>query len=77
MDIMGIIIIIAAMLILFKITAFILKIIGKVIGIVFGLVGYILLGVLAVFAFGMAMIFLPAIVVLGLLGITGIAKGVI
>ena len=66
MDIMGIIIIIAAMLILFKITAFILKIIGKVIGIVFGLVGYILLGVLAFFAFGMAMIFLPIIVVCGL-----------
>ena len=60
MDIIGIIIIIAAMVILFKITAFILKIIGKAIGLVFGLIGYILLGVLAVFAFGMAMIFLPS-----------------
>ena len=53
MDIIGIIIIIAAMVILFKITGFILKIIGKAIGLVFGLIGYILLGVLAVFAFGM------------------------
>ena len=44
---------------------------------IFGLIGYAFLGILAVGAFGMAMIFLPAIVVLGLLGITGIAKGVI
>ena len=76
MDIIGIIIIIAAMVILFKITAFILKIIGKAIGLVFGLVGYILLGVLAVFAFGMAMIFLPIIVVCGLVGIIALASRV-
>ena len=76
MDIIGIIIIIAAMVILFKITAFILKIIGKAIGLVFGLIGYILLGVLAVFAFGMAMIFLPIIVVCGLVGITALASRV-
>ena len=76
MDIIGIIIVIAAMVILFKITAFILKIIGKAIGIVFGLIGYILLGVLAVFAFGMAMIFLPIIVVCGLGGIIALASRV-
>ena len=69
MEIMGIIIVVAAMLILFKITAFVLKIIGKVFGFVFGLIGYILLGVLAVFAFGMAMVFLPIIVICGLGGI--------
>lgn len=74
MDIIGIIIIIAAMVILFKITAFLLKIIGKAIGIVFGLIGYILLGILAVFAFGMAMIFLPIIVVCGLGGIIALAS---
>ena len=76
MDIIGIIIIIAAMLILLKITTFILKIIGKVAGIIFGLIGYILLGILAVFAFGMAMIFLPIIVVCGLGGILALASRV-
>ena len=76
MDIIGIIIIIAAMVILFKITAFILKIIGKAIGLVFGLIGYILLGVLAVFAFGMAMIFLPIIVICGLGSIIALASRV-
>ena len=76
MDIIGIIIIIAAMVILFKITGFILKIIGKAIGLVFGLVGYILLGVLAVFAFGMAMIFLPIIVVCGLGAVIALASRV-
>ena len=76
MDIIGIIIIIAAMVILFKITGFILKIIGKAIGLVFGLFVYILLGVFAVFAFGMAMIFLPIIVVCGLGGIIALASRV-
>ena len=76
MDIIGIIIIIAAMLILLKITTFILKIIGKVAGIIFGLIGYILLGILSVFAFGMAMIFLPIIVVCGLGGILALASRV-
>ena len=76
MDIIGIIIVIAAMVILFKITAFILKIIGKAIGLVFGLIGYILLGVLAVFAFGMAMIFLPIIVICGLGSIIALASRV-
>ena len=74
MEIMGIIIVVAAMLILFKITAFILKIIGKVFGFVFCLIGYILLGVLAVFAFGMAMVFLPIIVICGLGGILALVS---
>ena len=74
MEIMGIIIVVAAMLILFKITAFILTIIGKVFGFVFGLIGYILLGVLAVFAFGMAMVFLPIIVICGLGGILALVS---
>ena len=74
MEIMGIIIVVVAMLILFKITAFILKIIGKVFGFVFGLIGYILLGVLAVFAFGMAMVFLPIIVICGLGGILALVS---
>ena len=56
MEIMGIIIVVAAMLILF------------------GLIGYILLGVLAVFAFGMAMVFLPIIMICGLGGILALVS---
>ena len=74
---MEMIILIIMMFVLFKILGFVFKIVGSVLGFVFGLIGYVFLGILAVGAFGMAMIFLPAIVVLGLLGITGIAKGVI
>ena len=74
---MEMIILIIMMFVLFKITGFVFKIVGSVLGFVFGLIGYAFLGMMAVDAIGMAMIFLPSIVVLGLLGITGIAKGVI
>lgn len=74
---MELIILIIMMYVIFKITGFIFRIVGSVLGFVFGLIGYVFLGVLAVGAFGMALIFLPVIVVLGVLGITGLAKGVI
>lgn len=55
--------------VLFKITGFLFSVVGKVLGCVFGIIGYVLLGVLYVAAFGMAIAFLPAIFLIGIVGI--------
>lgn len=63
--------------VLFKITGFLFSVVGKVLGCVFGIIGYVLLGVLYVAAFGMAIAFLPVILLIGMAGIAAlIAKPV-
>ena len=64
------------MFVLFKVTGFLFSIVGKVLGLVFGIVGYVLISVLSVAAFGMAIIFLPIIVILGIVGIGALAGSV-
>ena len=66
---MEIIILVLMMFVLFSI-------VGKVLGLVFGIIGYVLIGVLSVAAFGMAIIFLPIIVILGIVGIGALAGSV-
>ena len=73
---MEIIILVLMMFVLFKVTRFLFSIVGKVLGLVFGIIGYVLIGVLSVAAFGMAIIFLPIIVILGIVGIGALAGSV-
>lgn len=53
----------------FKLTGLIFKICGKLIGGLFGLVGYILVGVLAIAGFGIAMAFVPVIITVAIIAI--------
>lgn len=73
---MEIIILVLMMFVLFKVTGFLFSIVGKVLGLVFGIIGYVLIGVLSVAAFGMAIFFLPIIVILGIVGIGALAGSV-
>jgi hypothetical protein len=74
---MEIMILVLMMFVLFKVTGFLFKIVGKMLGIVFGITGYVLLGVLSVAAFGMALAFLPLIVLIGIAGIAALAGRVV
>ena len=74
---MEILALILMLFVLFKITGFFFHIAGKVLGCVFGIIGYVLIGVLYVAAFGMAIAFLPVILLIGIAGIAAlIAKPV-
>ena len=73
---MEIIILVLMMFVLFKVTGFLFSIVGKVLGLVFGIIGYVLIGVLSVAAFGMTIVFLPLIVILGIVGIGALAGSV-
>ena len=58
----------------FKLTGLIFKICGKLIGGIFGLIGYILIGVLAITVFGIAVAFVPILIVVGIVAIVACAK---
>jgi len=60
----------------FKITGLIFRICGKVIGGIFGLIGYFLIGFLAVAGFGIAFICIPMIFVIGIVSIVACAAAV-
>ena len=57
------------MVLMFKITVFTFKVVGKVMGWMLGIVGWLILAVLAVTAFGLTIIALPIILVVGLFSI--------
>lgn len=65
----SIIFVILMMVLMFKITVFTFKVVGKVMGWVLGIVGWLILAVLAVTAFGLTIIALPIILVVGLFSI--------
>ena len=67
---MTFIIFILVMYLLFKITGFMLGIFGRLLGGIFGLIGYLILGVLAVTACGLAVFALPIIIVIGIAAVT-------
>ncbi|MCQ2400943.1 MAG: hypothetical protein MJ059_03345 [Lachnospiraceae bacterium] len=51
---------------IFKLTGWLLRIVGKIFGAVLGVIGYTILGFLAIGAFGLAIIALPIILVAGI-----------
>ncbi len=57
--------VIVLMVLMFKITVFTFKVVGKVMGWVLGIVGWLILAVLAVTAFGLTIIALPIILIVG------------
>ena len=59
----SIIVFIIMMVILFKLTGFLFKVAGKLIGAVFSFVGWLVLGVLAICATGLAFIIVPVVVI--------------
>ncbi len=74
---MEILALILMLFVLFKITGFFFHIAGKVLGCIFGIIGYVLLGIVYVTVFGVAMVFLPVILLIGIAGIAAlIAKPV-
>lgn len=65
----SILFVILMMVLMFKITVFTFKVVGKVMGWMLGIVGWLILAVLAVTAFGLTIIALPIILVIGLFSI--------
>ena len=65
----SILFVIVMMVLMFKITVFTFKVVGKVMGWMLGIVGWLILAVLAVTAFGLTIIALPSILVVGLFSI--------
>ena len=68
---MSIIVTILLLVLFFKITGFVLKICGAILGAVLSLIGYLILGSLLVTGFGLALIFIPIIMVVGVFSIIG------
>ena len=64
-----ILILILFLVVFFKMVGLFLKIFGKILGIMFSLLGYIILGVVAVYVIGFAFFVLPVIIVLGIISI--------
>lgn len=62
--------------VVFKITGLIFKICGKIIGGILGLVGYIIVGCLAIAGFGLAISFIPIIIVVAIVSIIACASTV-
>ena len=65
----SILFVILMMVLMFKITVFTFKVVGKVMGWMLGILGWLILAVLAVTAFGLTIIALPIILVVGLFSI--------
>ncbi len=60
-----------ALVIMFKLTGFFLRLCGKLIGVFFSIAGYALIGTLAVGAIGLGMLVIPLVVIAGLFSIIG------
>ena len=68
---LGFIVIIALLVLAFKFVGFLLKICGKLLGGFFGILGYALIGVIAVGLFKIAFVAIPIILVIGIATIIG------
>ena len=69
----SIIVFIIMMVILFKLTGFLFKVAGKLIGAIFSFVGWLVLGVLAICATGLAFIIVPVVVIVCVASISSAA----
>ncbi len=66
---MEIVIAVVIAFLFFKATFFILKLCGKVLGIILSLCGYVLIGIFAVVGLGCAVVMLPVILIFGVIGL--------
>lgn len=69
---MGILLTIFCVILLFKLTGLFFRVCGKILGVIFSLIGYALIGMLMVTAFGIALRALPFLLLVGI-GATAIA----
>jgi hypothetical protein len=72
-DMLSLIIVILMMVILFKLTGFAFHIAGKILGGILGIIGWLILAGLAVTAFGLAMFFIPVILIGGVIALIAAA----
>ncbi len=62
---LGLLLVILFMVILFKITGFVFHIVGRLLGGILGIFGWLFLAALAVTVFGLAIVFIPVILLIG------------
>lgn len=69
---MGIIFTILMVCLLFKICGWMLKLCGKILGAAFSLIGYLIVGVIAFAGFGLAIIVIPIVLIVGIATVIGL-----
>lgn len=62
-------IVILVMVVLFKVTGFMFRIAGKLLGGILGIIGWLILGGLAISVFGLALFVLPIILIVGIVAL--------
>lgn len=67
--IIPLILFILALIVMFKVTGFFLRLCGKILGVLFSIAGYALIGILVVGAIGLGMVIIPLVVIAGLFSI--------
>ena len=67
--ILSTLLVIGILALMFKVTGWVFGLFGKLLGILFGGIGYILIGILAVGILGIAFFIVPIIVIVGIISI--------
>lgn len=68
---MAIFLTVVSVLLMFKLTGFLLRVCGLVLGVIFSLVGYLLLGLLLMPLFSAALFVIPTLLVIGAVTVLG------
>ena len=66
---LSLLIVILVMVVLFKVTGFMFNIAGKLLGGIFGIIGWLILGGLAISVFGLALFVFPIILIVGIVAL--------
>lgn len=70
---LSLLIVVFMMVILFKITLFMFRVVGKILGGILGVIGWLILGGLAITVFGLALFALPIILIVGIVALIAAA----
>ncbi len=68
-EMLSFLIVILVMVVLFKVTGFMFHIAGKLLGGILGIIGWLILGGLAISVFGLALFVLPIILIVGIVAL--------
>ena len=68
---MSLLLMFVSVLLMFKLTGFLLRVCGRVLGVIFSLAGYLLLGLLLMPLFSAALFVIPALLVIGAVTVLG------
>lgn len=68
-EMLSFLIVILVMVVLFKVTGFMFHIAGKLFGGILGIIGWLILGGLAISVFGLALFVLPIILIVGIVAL--------